>query len=252
MKIKYNRFIKAVGIEFEGLYLPGILKEIEKKGFIEEVKYDGSLHSISEDEEGYEAREVITTPASTSSRLNEILEYFDKLYKNEQYRLNRTCGLHYHISVKDEVFGALCSLEFFKSYIVTFNKVAPDVFEERKNNYYCNFFLENVYGRSSNGQIKLTPRILNKHFGLQSAIRYLAINYCYLKHKTIEFRGYGGEHATIKGLAEIINATINLIGLFGKHGGVYKKRFFMEENSQPVRYEIDFEREENFYKLLTF
>ena len=66
------------------------------------------------------------------------------------------------------------------------------------------------------------------------ADRYHAVNYCYTKHGTIEFRAYGGEYATLPGLADCINETVHLIGKFCTEKGRHH-----QEKIQPIELEVE-------------
>ena len=194
-KIKYNQHINLVGIEFEGAYSDSFiddLSNIEGGDLINDCGYDGSVH-----DEGYlSGRETRTQPL-TAARINRVLQLFNKAYILGDYALNSSTGLHFHISFTDLAFGWLCNKEFYEAFAKMMQTKFKTIWDNRKDNSYCGYNpdVSHVYQR-------------------QTGDRYNMINYCLEEHNTIEFRFYGGQHATVEGLSKCIQATIDLIGEF--------------------------------------
>jgi len=198
-KIYYNKYIDLIGIEFEGFFSPKILKEISnmKKSFrmFLDIVNDGSLtYDDIVRPNSFIAQEIKTIPSRTSKDLNAVLAYMNNIFKKD-YLINDSVGLHYHISLKDTGFGALCSEDFYNDYVKIVKAYFPKIYDSRKNNHYSKKEIKNKKGL----------------FQKQSDNRYQFINYCYEKHRTIEFRFYGGKDATIEGLAKCIILTNRLI-----------------------------------------
>lgn len=205
--IKYNRHIKAIGIEFEGLYKPVFVDYIRNNYMqyhIADIGHDASIHhddvSISS---GMHSLEMRSRPLD-AKQANEILSVFNTAQKKEEYYINNSIGLHYHISLDNIAYSAVDTPEFYSKYMRMFKKNYPIIYENRKQSRYCTPFPSKTY--------KSAELAKKRHFTRSSSNRYHFINYCYSKHGTVEFRGFGGFGATFTGLANIIQDTINLIG----------------------------------------
>lgn len=216
-KIKYNKYINKIGIEFEGFWERNLISNLSDSAdsegtMIADVKGDGSLEyddNSSLISTSYAAREVVTN-ALKEGQVNTVLKGMNKYFKNEEYKINNTVGLHFHVSLNKYAFGTVCTPDFFRAYVDMFRRRFNAVYENRKNNRYCSFAIKR-------------PAYL--HFKRQSNDRYTVINYCLEKHNTVEFRGYGGKFATVEGLARMIQATIDLIDTFCNTKISYSKKF---------------------------
>lgn len=222
-KIKYNKYINKIGVEFEGLYRDAfllMLQHIEGGDIIRDCKNDGSVHRRDEGY-GYESKECVTQPLN-SAQLNKAMELFGKANDAKDYLINETCGLHYHISLNKNYYGYIDNRVFYKKFINMFKTKFPVIFADREENTYCQ------------------AAIPVKHFTLSSSDRYRMVNYCYKKHSTVEFRGYGGKLANLQELAEIIQETINLIG---EHIDAF------ETEIKPALFDVKLESSENLRDL---
>lgn len=191
-----NLYIDRIGIEFEGFFKKIFLRSLIADPHISQAKNDGSICADDEiDDKDYEAQEVITRPLIWAQMLA-TLQLFKHATVKKQYLLNETTGLHYHISLHRQYYAYLVNPQFYRAYCDLVEREAPTVYNSRKNNQYCR------------------RRPGTEHYRLQSLHRYAFINYSYEKHRTIEFRAYGGQCATIDGLERIITATAGLIADF--------------------------------------
>lgn len=242
-KIRYNKYIDKIGVEFEGIFTASSVDKLVDNysgicyrdiihdtahfynnnigRLMAEYKRDGSIafdYYIENNEDEYIRREITTKPLK-SRDITTVLQYFNRLQKNSSYYINNSVGLHYHISINGNYYAYLVNPVFYDLYKKMFYDNFFDVYDNRINNNYCDFNYTNNDIQSSssytdNYKKSRLLRDINRHFSLSSGNRYHAINYCYRKHKTIEFRAYGGQYATIQGLSDLIQKTINLIGQF--------------------------------------
>jgi len=237
MKLKLSKYIDKIGIEFEGFYSPDFLSalsDIESGSLIRDVHNDGSLSSDDSIPENYRSKEAITRPL-LSLELDTILNIFDKEFKDKNYLINDSTGLHYHISLKDNAFAHLCKPTFYDQYIKMFAATSQRIFKERKNNSYALTNIDDHY----DGEIE-------KHFRYQSDHRYCFINYSYMEHGTVEFRGYGSRYATIKGLRRMIQDTSDLITEFVDADNEKIKETLKEEEKKNEVINIHLSNKEEF------
>lgn len=226
LKIKYNmdykNVIDKIGIEFEGLYNEIMIgsstgryiwssiqhafsnKEIAifhklrnySRSGILRITHDGSVHGSYED--GSFLPLEITTDPLNGNEIDKILSFYRDLERMDLYRINDTCGLHFHISVKDNIFGVLCRQEFYNDMRRMFKIRYPEVYERRKRNRFC--------------RAGLIGKDRKEHFNYDAYDRYHLLNYSTEgRAHTIEIRFYGGQGSTIKELRRIIKDTIEVI-----------------------------------------
>jgi hypothetical protein len=207
--IKYNKYIDRIGIEFEGMFMPALDQYFNNAGrpaWVGEYGTDGSVGSDSyKKSDGCNARELRSQPL-TEKLLNQALENMFAFEQSGAYIVNSRCGLHHHFSFSNNGFGSLVDKVFYDDYCAMFHKNFYKVYANRRRNHYS----------------KEKYASIERHFKYQSDHRYQFVNYCWNKHRTIEFRGYGGRFATLTGLSEIIQRTIDLVG---NHIDKYKARF---------------------------
>lgn len=202
--MNYNKYIDRIGIEFEGYWTSDNFPVIiEQFPFLSDHHFDGSLVTKYA---SFTPRELITEPLR-KNEIDEVFRYVKILRDKKQYMIDDTVGLHFHISFADKIYGALCSEKFYKYYLDKFALWFPNIWAIRKDNHYCRASLQN-YDEGEEGITK------KEHFKRQSGFRYHFINYQIAEHKTIEVRGYGGKDATVEGLEECIQKTIDCIPRF--------------------------------------
>jgi len=243
--ISFNKYINKIGVEFEGLYKTNFydkLSNVNLEDIILTCKGDGSVHERGEGY-GYVPRECVTQPLN-ARELTTALEMFEEANDKKEYAINETCGLHYHISLVKNYYGYIDNKDFYKKFIKMFESKFPTVFNDRKDNSYCSSAISQ-----------------RKHFTLCSEDRYRMINYCYQKHHTVEFRGYGGKYATISELGKIIQETIDFIGKYiesvdNKMKSVSPKEIEIELNENCRVVNLDdaiinagYKKQENNYKI---
>lgn len=232
--IKLNKFIDKVGIEFEGSFSRSFYDECCSKSTETTKKCvlarhsDCSVNALTYAEHDMYQCEIVTR-ALKGKRLTEILRLFDEKFSADEYSINESCGLHFHVSLKKNYYAYIDNQEFYDAFIDMFKTNFPDVWRERSQKSYC----------------KVNHQ--DQHFTLSSKDRYAAVNYCYRKHHTVEFRLYGGSHGTIEGLAKVIDLTLKLIQSFIEDKdktpkkipyGIYADLNDREENAKQLKYDI--------------
>lgn len=225
-----SKSILAVGIEFEGYFSKRGLditnkanKYMSTEPLFQKLKGDGSVSCTREemlslmDKSGFNvdqfrSGEVNTTILTNPKDLEKAISIMGKLYQSGDYYYNGTCGLHYHISMKDWLFPNIINKEFYDEYVAKFKSKNKKVYEDRSTRHYS--------------AVGAYPR----HFNPDSADRYNAIRYAWSEFKTVEFRLYGGSSAKLKQLHETILWTINLMEKYAMKSEVV---------AEPVDVEVD-------------
>ncbi len=225
--MNYPSCIDRIGIEFEGLYTSEAIDELNGiDKYISDYGHDGTISYGRLDSSVYEAYEIKTAPLKKTG-LEIVLSTFDKLYQDNQYVVNASCGLHFHISLNDRYFANVCSPEFYDNMILLLQSKYTKVFDDRKNSQFCFYKWETD---RNNNTIEDIARWKYRQFAHGSSDRYHAVNYSVEDETdTVEIRLYGGKYATIKELGALIQDTINLMDEFSK------KSFALTE---PVDMEI--------------
>lgn len=223
--ITYNKYIDKIGIEFEGYWRNSVFSTIVSKfPNLKETHPDGSLVN---NYYGFSPYELTTNPCDAPA-LSQSLDFVKEKAQKGHVLIDGSVGLHFHISFTDRIYGSLCTKEFYDFYLDKFKSWFPAVFEERKEKHHCRasleegrparsmFTLESPYYASLvyGGEREEPKEKKYNHFTRQSRDRYHFINYQIREWKTVEFRGYGGSHATIEGLTECIQKTIDSIAEF--------------------------------------
>lgn len=212
--VRYPNCIEKVGIEFEGFYSRGreyidgqtsldLIRHTHGEDI--EIEQDESLRYMELDEALWVSYEIGTKPMN-QEELNGVLSTFHRLQEGGLYRLNQSCGLHYHISVKENGFGQICTGDFYDAISSMFFRDFRKIYDKRRSNRYCSAYFN-------------TNEEKQNHFRPQSPDRYHMVNYSReLSHlgniETVEIRFYGGEDATIAGLALAIQKTLDIIDRF--------------------------------------
>lgn len=195
--ITFNKYINRIGIEFEGFYTRPFALDIMNMGL--NIDSDASLKNEWHDCDTYE----VTTPPCTSGKLSDFLAIWAVRAKTNDYRINSTVGLHYHISLNKQYYYYIMQPDFFRAYHAMFKEHFPIVFKDRDRNRYS-------YGTPRLKELDLICR-KKPRTSLDRDPKYSFIYYQYNALKTAEFRAYGGEYATIEGLSDCIQKTIDLI-----------------------------------------
>lgn len=167
--MKEFKHIKKVGFELEGGWEEERFDAIEEEGM---MKGDGSVEV-----DDTLAGEIATRPFED---LTKAWKFTEKYYPDE---VNRSCGLHVHISVSDMHYAILMERDFYKEFLrwghwigTKFKKRLPATYMSR------------LKGENSFCQAKFIPERQIDDNG----DRYTQLNYCYDHHKTIENRMFPG------------------------------------------------------------
>lgn len=145
---------------------------------------DGSIHS-DRDQEGIE----IKTPPMGLNRLARVLTKIEKLCETNNVDVNRSCGLHVHVSNKR--FYMVKNLRRIALLWVAIEDVLfATQPESRLNNQYCQRKLKH-YVTNGLPQLPHDKDSLVRELG--SADRYYALNFASMaRHGTIECRLHAG------------------------------------------------------------
>jgi len=184
-KIPKQKHINAVGIEFEGGWAS---HKIESKPALtgaigaklvrprapKALKYDGSV-TITNSEASYKG-EIASPPL----QIRNIKGWIDR---NHPDIVNKTCGTHVHVSVKDKnLYTQLTTPDFHKFYLKNMGKWGRKNKINNGNEFWERFNGNNTYCKN---EFNATQQIYDTN---RSADRYTQINYCYGLWKTVEFR----------------------------------------------------------------
>lgn len=112
--------------------------------------------------------------------LAELLEWIQRCYPDH---VNRSCGMHIHVSFKDNLaYAQLMTPSFYKYFLQEVEKWAI----EKKLNE-DSIFWERFQGKNSYCKKEYNADMQTRMRGKES-VRYAHLNYCYSLHKTIEVR----------------------------------------------------------------
>jgi hypothetical protein len=176
---KFTGLKGAIGVEVECLVLKNKLSSVNAfaKNKNWEMGFDGSIRG---DNDTHESKEI---------KLRYDLEDLDKLFEDyeklaESIVVNKSCGLHFHVSFKEPIiYFKLASYDFaklFQDKIVALFRT-----EDEKYRLHCRFC--SLYTNETNF-LNVTSKQLSSVFR-PGEPRYRAINYnAYNLHQTIEFR----------------------------------------------------------------
>jgi len=156
------KYINRIGVELEGgwkkkpigLYADGSVTNIDN------MLYEGEIHS---------------SPLTHAK----IIKWVEKNYPNE---VNHSCGLHIHISLKNNLlYSKLITPRFH-----TFLKQKFNLWGKEKEIVLSSFWNRLVGNNSYCKDNYQAEKQLDQKE--KSSIRYTHINYCYALHGTVEFR----------------------------------------------------------------
>jgi hypothetical protein len=234
----YKNIIDRIGIEFEGLFTDNTESTLIQLQDNKLVRLEDDSTIRNGDIDYVVAREVKTAPLG-AEELERILNMFSKWQQKGDYIVNHSCGLHYHISLKDNGFGHICRPDFYISMIDLFKNKYPKIWNDREKNQYC----WADYKTDRNGR---TVKI-EDHFTKDTedtGTRYHLVNYSteYTTElgnvETVEIRFYGGEYATIKELKQVIQDTINIIKIHVNKSYQMPELIEADEQNPPLDIEI--------------
>jgi len=184
-KIPKQNHILAVGIEFEGGWAshkvestPATMGTIGAKMVRprapKALKYDGSV-TITDNKAAYKG-EVASPPLQIRNIKGWII-------RNHPDIVNRTCGTHVHVSVKNQkLYTQLTDPSFEEYYLKHMGKWARKNKIDNGHEFWERFKGNNTY---CNKAFKPQEQIYDTG---RNADRYTQINYCYGLWKTVEFR----------------------------------------------------------------
>lgn len=183
---KNNNTELCLGFELEGGFNRD-LRNIDNKNaenfykLLAKLKYNyGGDGSIQTNSFGLELKSFVYT-IKDKTDLNKVFEDF-KLISEFIEDVNKTCGLHIHLSFKNLAdYYTLLNFSFADGFIKKYKeKFKTDDELQRVNNSYCRKYL-------SENDFKInTRKALQCNY---KAFRYFAVNYnAYNLYKTIEFR----------------------------------------------------------------
>lgn len=231
-KFDYRGLVDRIGVEFEGYYNRGAseFEEYVSKG-LWNGHDDGSLDYGDIDSDEFYEMEYVTRPFR-EDELGVFLGAIDRHFKDGSYKINESCGLHFHISLKNTVvYSSICNADFFYKVVNMFKEKHPRVYGDRQHNHYSESTWEGRYHDEQN--------FLRGHFRKESDDRYHAVNFAYDKHGTVEVRFYGGEYATIEGLAQSIQAVIDIIAQKAKERQHVKREFESPQTEERYNQPLD-------------
>lgn len=157
--------ILRVGLELEGGW-----NEHPSENAVGEWHYDGSV-----------ALPVSARPMSIGEFVSNPMyprEIGEWLYNAYPDRVNSTCGLHVHLSVKPEFYVRLAQSKFATAFRASMTDWSNFLTEKEQ-------FLARLRGRNTYCQDRFVPH--EQMIGVNNE-RYAALNYCYGKHRTLEVR----------------------------------------------------------------
>ena len=181
------RYIDKIGVELEGGW--------EEKP--EGLRPDASVYISNSNYVG----EISSIP------FGNIKELRKWLFKNYPKKVNNTCGLHIHISLKNVLlYSKVMTKEFHKyvkNSIIDFINVTKLDAEDKDN------LIKRIKGcnRFCGDSFRADEQVIQEY---KETCRYTHINYCFSLHGTIEFRilcMFKSKHNALKFIKVIIKCV---------------------------------------------
>jgi hypothetical protein len=172
-----SKFIKFVGLELEGGWKKNIYRE--ERG----EEYDGRMcnedsewHPDNSVQSGMDVRgEIVSRPLP----LGKMEAWVKKYYPQD---VNRSCGLHIHVSFKDNTFyQALMDKPFTKYYLEEIKKWGEN-YPIKNDEFWRRLAGENNYC------LKKWNADCQAKFREKISERYTMLNFCWNLHGTMEIR----------------------------------------------------------------
>lgn len=195
--LSFPKVVNRLGIEWEGFYRvkgqgniesPSI-RDLVRDGLLE-VGRDGSFGGLYGS--NFEPFECRTTPL-LQAQANIVLRAYQKAFERKEYYTGTNCGLHFHISFKENYFGYICRQQFYTKFCTMVEQEFRSVWLDRSRLGACQY----IAGEGINY--------------IPDSEKYRPIKYSHREHGTCEFRLFGGKHATPARLAECIQKTMDII-----------------------------------------
>jgi hypothetical protein len=178
--VRVHTYIDKIGVELEGGW------DNEPNN----LKGDGSV-DVPSDYSG----EVVSPPLTFHKALNWTVENYPDM-------VNDTCGLHVHISLKNNLlYSRLTSRRFYVYFLTRMTEWGKQAGLSPSHRFWDRLEGNNTYC--------LKKFIPGRQISLQEKQeeRYCHINYCYSLHGTIEFRllpMFNKKETAVKAITEIV------------------------------------------------
>jgi len=183
-KIPKTKAIKAIGIELEGAwtryYTNGVPTrtytentDIIRQGRPKFMKYDGSV-SIDRQDSGCEyVGEIASKPMQPRAITSWVR-------RNQPDAFNDTCGAHMHISTHSNGdYICLTDKKFWETFRTKIGRWGNKMNFKKNHEFWKRYEGKNSYCKP---EFKPAEQLYSEN------TRYTQINYCWSKHKTLEFR----------------------------------------------------------------
>ena len=202
--------VKAVGLEFEGLWYRhnDLFKEDGSVEFYQDHEHhpdcDDYEYCDCDQSESYHSGYVGEVASDILYSSEEMKHFFDDYHPDE---VNLTCGLHVHISLNGvDDYSRLCEKSFYKHFkkeLIEWGLVhCPN-----KRSFFDRLAGHNDYCLD----VHAPGRQLGDN---QGQSRYSILNYCWLDHETIECRVlpmFGDKKIALKAVIAILQIYENYL-----------------------------------------
>jgi len=179
--------IRQIGIEIEGGWLPD---RIESYIGNHVYRHDGSVSMNSKicecgSNNDCECPRLKYVGECAFLPKEEIDIAISELLESYPDKTNNSCGLHVHISLTNFEYTYLIWnwKEFYQSYMKFLR-----IFGETRKIRSGSAFWERLNVGNQYCQLNINKRRVNRQLQNYGDSRYCHLNFCYCKHKTIEFR----------------------------------------------------------------
>lgn len=185
---------------------------------------DGSISSHNGYAVEFVQKRLFRTRQRTKKALEEIYPHISEV--------NKSMGLHIHISVKnDDMYMDFASIRFFKYFVDKLeNSPLYEKYYELKrrmednNKYACSAICDYDETKLIQWQITADDK---------KSVRYHAVNFCYSLHGTIEFRIFPAMEK-VEGVTECINFVLDTMKSYIAEGKIQKQWAALVEVSDDL------------------
>ena len=240
-KIPKTKAIKAVGIELEGAwtryYIDGKPSTRYEEGATivrsqkpHRMKYDGSVRINLRDTNCHFLGEIASKPMQPRGVTSWVR-------RNQPDAANSTCGAHMHISTHSKSdYMCLTDKKFWKTFKEKMAKWGKKQNLNKNHGFWTRFEGKSTY---------CLPIFAPEQQLYNNSQRYTQINYCWDKHKTMEFRLLPIFESTDMQIDSFFE-LIKIVETYLENNKSYKKLWSVKESIQDYPQDFTTVYEESF------
>lgn len=241
---KLPRYIKAFGIELEGIWKPSLQQYIKDTEWRRE--YDGTIQSSTPEGRKGWSKELVSPPVNydkDSEEFKKFRKVVKRCYKDKA-EINHSMGLHINVSLVNEGYYPYLTTQRFYSFFKEYLRKRADEFSHRtKSRLFSRFRGNNDYIQEFKNRRDIDKTL--------NGSKYFDINYRHLRQhnsediRRIEFRLLPSCD-TAKEVFTAVNMTTSAINKY-----LHYKRPSKEISEEEIEYKKEKDSMELKTHLLT-